>query len=165
MTFKIYLHQQEVVNYSAIDERLSVKIISMHAKLHQACLTLCTLWTVVHQAPLSMGFSRQEYWNGLPFPPPEIFPIQGSNLSLLCLLHWQAGSLPLAPPGKPTVKWRLLSCAWFFATPMDYTVQGILQARILEWVAVSFSRGSSQPRDQIQVSHIAGGFFTSWATA
>ena len=48
--------------------------------------------------------------------------------------------------------------------PVDYTVHGILQARILEWVAVSFSRGSSQPRDQIQVSHIAGGFFTRWAT-
>ena len=48
--------------------------------------------------------------------------------------------------------------------PMDYTVQGILQARILEWVAFPFSRGSSQPRDQTQVSHIAGGFFISWAT-
>ena len=46
---------------------------------------------------------------------------------------------------------------------MDYTVHGILQARILEWVAIPFSRGSSQPRDQIQVSRIAGGFFTSWA--
>ena len=43
-------------------------------------------------------------------------------------------------------------------------VQGILQARILEWVAVPFSRGSSQPRDWTQVTHIAGGFFTSWAT-
>jgi len=47
---------------------------------------------------------------------------------------------------------------------MDYTVQGILQARILEWVAVPFSRGSSHPRDQTQVSRTAGGFFTSWAT-
>ena len=47
--------------------------------------------------------------------------------------------------------------------PMDYTVHGILQARILEWVAVPFSRGSSQPRDWTQVSHIVGGFFTSWA--
>ena len=45
--------------------------------------------------------------------------------------------------------------------PTDYTVQGILQARILEWVAFPFSKGSSQPRDQTQVSHIAGGFFTS----
>ena len=45
--------------------------------------------------------------------------------------------------------------------PTDYRVHGILQARILEWVVFSFSRGSSQPRDQTQVSHIAGGFFTS----
>ena len=48
--------------------------------------------------------------------------------------------------------------------PMDYTVHGILQTRILEWVAFPFSRGSSQPRDQIQVSRIAGRFFISWAT-
>ena len=47
--------------------------------------------------------------------------------------------------------------------PVNYTVHGILQARILEWIAVPFSRGSSQPRDSTQVSHIAGGFFTSWA--
>ena len=45
--------------------------------------------------------------------------------------------------------------------PMDFTVHGIFQARILEWVAFHFSRGSSQPRDQAQVSRIAGGFFTS----
>ena len=45
--------------------------------------------------------------------------------------------------------------------PMDYTVHGILQARILEWVAFPFSKGSSQPSDQPQVSRIAGGFFTS----
>ena len=47
--------------------------------------------------------------------------------------------------------------------PMNYTVPGILQARIPEWVAVPFSKESSQPRDQTQVSGIAGGFFTSWA--
>ena len=45
--------------------------------------------------------------------------------------------------------------------PVDYTVHEILQARILEWVAFAFSRGCSQPRDHPQVSHIAGGFFTS----
>ena len=47
---------------------------------------------------------------------------------------------------------------------MDYTVCGILQARTLEWVAFPFSRGSFQPRDWTQVSHIAGRFFTTWAT-
>ena len=48
--------------------------------------------------------------------------------------------------------------------PMDYTVHGILQARIVEWVAFPFSRGSSQPKNRTQVSCIAGGFFTSRAT-
>ena len=45
--------------------------------------------------------------------------------------------------------------------PMDYTVHGILQARMLEWVAILFSKGSSQPRDGTQVSCIAGRLFTS----
>ena len=48
--------------------------------------------------------------------------------------------------------------------PLDYKVLGILQARILEWVAFPFSRGSSQPRDETQVSSTAGRFFTSWTT-
>ena len=60
-----------------------------------------TLWTVAHQAPLSMRFSRQEFWSGLPCLPSRDLPVQGSNLHLLCLLYWQVGSLPLAPPGKP----------------------------------------------------------------
>ena len=45
--------------------------------------------------------------------------------------------------------------------PIDCIVHGILQARIMEWVAFPFSRGSYQPRDRTQASHIAGGFFTS----
>ena len=61
-----------------------------------------TLRTIACQAPLSMGFSRQKYWNGLPCPPPGYLPNPGSDLRLLHLLHWQAGSLPLVPPGKPT---------------------------------------------------------------
>ena len=47
---------------------------------------------------------------------------------------------------------------------MDYTFPETLQARALEWVAFPFSRGSSQPRDQTQVSCTIGEFFTSWAT-
>ena len=49
--------------------------------------------------------------------------------------------------------------------PMDYTVHGIFQARILEWVAFPFSRGSFQPRDQTQVSCIAGRLFSSLSTS
>ena len=60
-------------------------------------------------------------------------------------------------------KWKSLSCIWL-CDPRDYTVSGILQARILGWVGGPFSRESSQPKDRTQVSHIAGGFFTHWAT-
>ena len=62
-----------------------------------------------------------------------------------------------------TLSWKV-KVAQLCLTLCNYTVHGILQARILEWVAFPFSRGSSQPRDQTQVSHIAGGLFTSWAT-
>ena len=55
------------------------------------------------------------------------------------------------------------SCPTFW-DPMDHIVRGILKARILKWVAFPFSRGYSQPRDRTQVSRIAGGFFTRWAT-
>ena len=63
---------------------------------------------------------------------------------------------------------KSLSCVQL-CDPMDYSlpgssVHGILQARILEWVAIHFSRGSSQPKDWTQVSCIAGRFFTLWAT-
>ena len=60
-------------------------------------------------------------------------------------------------------QWKSLSRVQLSAPPWP-TVHGILQVRILEWVAFPFSRGSSQPRDRTQVSHIAGGFFTCWAT-
>ena len=73
-----------------------------------------TLWTVACQAPLSMGFSRQEYWSGLPFPPPGIFQTQGSNPGLLHLLHWQVDSSPLSPLGSPsrTMAKKTRSSGW-----------------------------------------------------
>ena len=58
----------------------------------QLCLSP---WTVAHQVLLSIELSRQEYWSGLPFLLQGIFPIQGLNLSLWCLLRWQGDSLPL----------------------------------------------------------------------
>ena len=63
----------------------------------------------------------------------------------------------------------MLSCILLFATSWTLAYQaplsvGILQARVLEWVAMPLSRGSTQPRDQTQVSCIAGRFFTIWAT-
>ena len=59
-------------------------------------------------------------------------------------------------------KWKSLSCVRLCSL-LDYTVHGILQARVLKWVAFPFSRESSQPRNQTRVSCIAGRFFTNWA--
>ena len=70
----------------------------VHAKLLQSCPTPYD--PVNCRAPLCMGFSRQEYWSGLPRPPPGDLPKPGIKPAL-CLLHWQAGSLLLVPPGKP----------------------------------------------------------------
>ena len=72
-----------------------------------SCVWLfATLWTVACQALLSLGFSRQKYWSGLPFPSPGDLPDPG-NLHLLDLLDWQAGFLPLVPPGKPSFPYRM----------------------------------------------------------
>ena len=111
--------------------------------------SFATPWTIAHQNPLSMGFLRQEYWNGLPFPSLGIFPTQGLNLHLL---NWQVHSLPLNHQGSPV--WvhaaaaaaaaakSLQSCPTL-CNPIDSSppgppVPGILQARTLEWVAISF---------------------------
>ena len=64
-----------------------------------SCVQLfATPWTVVHQALPSMGFSRQEYWSGLPFPSPGELPDPGIEPGSPAL---QAGALPSEPPGKP----------------------------------------------------------------
>ena len=131
-----------------------------------------TLWTVAHQAPLSMGFSRQEYWSGLPCCPPGDLPNPGTEPRSPTLQN----SLPSEPPGKPKntgvgslsllqgnfpnqeSNWGLLHCRQIL-----YQLSYKGSPRILEWVAYPFSKGSSQPMNWTGVSCIAGGFFTSWA--
>ena len=71
-----------------------LKIVHACMLSHFGCVRLIEiLWTVARQAPLSMGFSRKEYWSGLPFPSPGDLPDQGSNSHLL---PWQPDSLPLS---------------------------------------------------------------------
>ena len=99
---------------------------------------------------------------------PHPHPSNGGRLRISAL------ALTLTPAGIPPAVFRLLELSRFdsgkvkgtwscpiLCDPIEDTVHGILQARILEWVVFPFSRGSSQPRDQTQLSHIAGGFFTS----
>ena len=110
-----------------------------------------------------MEFSSQEYWNGLPFPPPgdlpdpEIKPTSPAS-------HALAGEFfTTEPPGKPNtiserkVKVLVAQSCPTFCNPMDWgppgsSVHGILRARILEWVAMPFSRGSSWRRDRTESS-------------
>ena len=152
-------------------------------------------WTIAHQAFLSIEFSRQGYWSGLPCPPPGESPNPGIKpaspalqaevtypkcrariwiqayifpnftfFSLICYLPGnrrknlrEQWSLPKTPPKILSYQAPLLSCVQLFGTPMDCNPTGssvhvIFQERILEWMAISFSRGSSQPRDQTCVS-------------
>ena len=80
--------------------------------------------------------------------------VHSSSFAFSVSQHWGGISI---------VKVKVSQSCPILCDPMDYTVYRILPARTLEWVAMVFSRGSSQPRDRTQVSHIAAGFFTSWA--
>ena len=75
-----------------------MKVKKLKVLADQLCLTLATPWTVAHQAPLSMEFSRQEYWSGWPFPFTGDLPDPGIKPRSPAL---QADVLPSEPPGKP----------------------------------------------------------------
>ena len=89
------------------------------------------------QSPLSMGFARQEHWSGLPCPPPEDLPDPGIEPHLLCLLHWQVGSLP---PEKPS------------------SLSRVLQSGNQEvcWVVLSSSRGLTAKVSTSTLTHYVG---------
>ena len=98
-----------------------------------------------------------------------IFLAQGSNLSLLCLLHWQVGSLPLSHLGSPKVRWKCKSCT-ILCDPMNCNLPGssshrVLQARILGWIDFPFFKGTSEPKDQTQVSYFNRPIYSERAMA
>ena len=120
------------------------------------------------QAPLFMGFPMQESWTRLPFPSPGNLPVPRikhecpAPLSLRQIIyHWVTGNIDIeivVAQSCPTL-----------CDPMDCSlpgssIHGIFQARVLEWVAISFSRRSSWLRDRTRVSRIVGRCFTIWAT-
>ena len=136
-------------------------------------------WAIAYRASPSMGFSRQEYWSGVPLPSPGDLPDPGIEPWSPAL---EADALTSEPPGKPKVTLTAVKnfkmhsgsnkAGYFccchclvtklcptFCDPVDcsppgFSVHGILQARILEWGAISFSRGSFQPRNQTRVSYM-----------
>ena len=82
-------------NIFQMELSMSLKYTS---EVAQSCLTLCEPWTVAYQAPPSMGFSRQEYWSGVPFPSPGDLPDSGIKPGSPA---FQAYALTSEPPGKP----------------------------------------------------------------
>ena len=145
-----------------------------------------TPWTAAHQAPLSMGFSRQEYWSGLPFPSPgdlsnprietmslESPANESESHSVVSNSLQPHGLCPWTSPGQNTGVGGLSFLQGIFPTQESNT--GLLlcrrilyqlshkgSPRILEWVAYPISRRSSWPRNRTGVSCIAGRFFTNW---
>ena len=95
-------------------------------------------WTVACQAPPSMGFSRQEYWSGLPFPSPGDLPDPGIEPGSPAS---QADALPSKPPAAAAKSLQSCLTLWdpIDGSPPGFPVPGILQARTLEWVAISIS--------------------------
>ena len=116
-------------------------------------------WTVAHQAPLSMGFPRQEYWSGLPWPPPEDLPDPGIELHLL---YWHADSLPPRKPWNQHTCYltfrRMLSCIPFFVTPWTPTCQAPLSmetSRQAYWRGLPFPFPGDLPDPRIELVPLA----------
>ena len=106
-----------------------------------------TLLQTVLQAPLSMGYSRQEYWSRLPFPSPGALPYPGNETKYFVFLTLTGGFFITEPPEKlhyiyataKSLQSRPTLCDPIDGSPPGSPVPGILQARTLEWVAISFS--------------------------
>ena len=113
----------------------------------------------LHTSPhWGLGFNLGPLQGYTRSPPENSLTL---TVSCLCL-----GTFALCPFGGGGGGGLVAQSYLTLCYPMDYSppgssVHGIFQAKILEWVALSFSKGSSRPRDQTQVSSIAGGFFTT----
>ena len=155
------------------------------------CLSLGLEWKLTFSSPvasaecskfagiLSAVLSQHHLsiWNsstGIPSPPLALFivmlpkahltshsKISGSRWVITPSVSILQKSNSVANKHEKVLTFIVVEVKW---KSVSYIVHGILQVRILEWVAILFSRGSSQPRDRTQVSCIAGGFFTSSAT-
>ena len=89
-----------ICGHWTLDRKLTIELFSCSVMSS----SFVTPWIVAHQAPLSMGFLRQECWSGLPFPSPGHLPNPGTELHLL---HWQVDSLPLGHLGSSTIKFHV----------------------------------------------------------
>ena len=138
---------------------LNSSLLQWHFSIHKSSLMVLGVSQILHTQ------DTQTYTLDWHVASNNFFSHCG--ISLIFLMPWKG--IWYSHLSKPhwwylwVSEWVAESCPTL-CNLMGYTVHGILQIRMLEWVAFPFSRGSSQPRDQTQVSHIASGFFTSWAT-
>ena len=134
-----------------------INYICCSCSVAKSCLTLCD---PMDSSPLGSsvhGISQTRIleWVAISFSRGSSWLRDWTHIS------WLAGRFFTTELPEKSPQMTLAQSCLTLCDPMDSTVHGILQARVLEWVGVPFSRGSSQPRDWIQVSRIAGGFFTS----
>ena len=156
----------KIISLSDNNKDISIFIDIFCAKSLQSCPILCDPMDCSPPGSSVLGILQARILEGIAMPSSRgsSQPRDRTYISL-CLLHWQESSLPLEllwKLKKESVNHSVVSNS---ATPMDYSlegssVHGILQARILEWVARPSSRGSSKPRGQTWVSCIVGRFFT-----
>ena len=142
--------------------------MSCCSKSFQSCQTLRTYGTVACQALLSMACSRQEYWSRLPCHSPEVLPNPGIKPTSLKSPALAGGFFNTSATWEALESEIAQSCVTL-CDPMDCSlpvsfVHGIFQTRILEWVAISFSRRSCQPKDWTWFSRVVVRCFTIWAT-
>ena len=125
-------------------------LYSAGSKSAHVCMLSCvrlfaTPWTVAWKAHLSMKRSRQGYWSGLPFPSPGDLPDPGMEVASPEFPAFFATEPPGKPRGKRTIcivfvaQWCPTLCDPMDCSPQVSSLHGILQARMLEWVAISFS--------------------------
>ena len=134
-----------IISHTPLSSSLTIKQLDFFSRepslFHdRACmlshLTLCHPMDCHPPGSSSMEFSRQEYWGGLPCPPPGDLPDPRSNPNLLRLLHWQEGSLSLVPPGSP-----LLSITSYrIWQQLCLTFWGYLLGNLLQWLQKLFTK-------------------------
>ena len=140
-TFHFHALEKEVATHSSVlawripgtEEPVGLPSMGAHRVGHNWCdLAAAAAAWVARQAPLSMGFPKEEYWSGFPFPPPEDLPNSGIEPESHCFMTYVCIFRGFQTFLWFLVKWKLLSCVWL-CDSMVYTVHGILPVRILKW--------------------------------
>ena len=128
----------EIVNCSKMENHKSPFILADFCILPFVCMLshiqlFSTLWTVAHQAPLSMEFSRQEYWSGLPFPTPGYLPDWGIKPISLMSPALTGRFFTTVPPGKPSIRSYTKLGAFHRLNEFNKIYANFTSSTVIEW--------------------------------